>query len=387
MDQELHHELRPRGVEHYRREAKALLRAVRRGDPAGAARARDALGDRVGDRFVLADALHVVAVEHGHRSWPAFKHDAEAAGGRPVRPVYRVGAFGQATYAAWADRLLAAAQRSEPDATQRLRAGVPRLRDDDDAAIATRATQADARVCSAREYGFRTWAELAEATDRARRTHYSRLPPELPWKQAEAAIRAGDAERLRSLLDRHPGLEREDPGMTLLAAAAQPEAGSMPREVVDLLVEAGSALDDPLSIAPCFDKPDLVAGSGRAALTRPLFPPSRRSRAPPSRLPPAADVLVRRAASSPTPSHLAAAAATSTCRQDWLRVEDGQLRPEVRLSTSRMFVLAWPCPPGLPGGPARRGPGPRGPPGPQRPPAAVFAGITGPTPRVPRSTG
>ena len=151
----------------------------------------------------------------------------------------RVGAFGQATYAAWADRLLAAAQRSEPDATQRLRAGVPRL--------ARRrlghrhtATQADARVCSAREYGFRTWAELAEATDRARRTHYSRLPPELPWKQAEAAIRAGDAERLRSHARPAPGLEREDPGMTLLAAAAQPEAGSVPREVVDLLVEAGS---------------------------------------------------------------------------------------------------------------------------------------------------
>jgi hypothetical protein len=60
---------------------------------------------------------------------------------------------------------------------------------------------------------------------------------------------------LRSLLDRHPGLEREDPGMILLAAAAQPEAGSVPREVVDLLVEAGSALDDPLSIAACFDKP------------------------------------------------------------------------------------------------------------------------------------
>ena len=28
MDQELHHELRPKALEHYRDEAKALLRAV-----------------------------------------------------------------------------------------------------------------------------------------------------------------------------------------------------------------------------------------------------------------------------------------------------------------------------------------------------------------------
>ena len=328
MDQELHHELRPHGVEHYRREAKALLRTVRQGDPAAEARARATLGDRVRDRFVLADALHVVAVEHGHRSWPAFKHHAEAEGGRPVRPVYRVGAFGRATYSAWADRLLAAARRSEPDAVQRLRAGVPRLRGDDDAAIAARATQADARVCSAREYGFRTWAELAEATDRARRTHYSRLPPELPWKQAEAAIRAGDAERLRSLLDQHPGLEREDPGMTLLAAAAQPEAGSVPREVVDLLVEAGSALDDPLGIAACFDKSDMVAwlldagadpaaAAGVSPLQSAAYHGSRS----------AADVLVQRSGIVPDTFYLAAAAGDRDRLLGWFG-QNGQLRPE-----------------------------------------------------------
>ena len=226
MDQELHHELRPHGVEHYRREAKALLRTVRQGDPAAEARARAALGDRVRDRFVLADALHVVAVEHGHRSWPAFKHHAEAEGGRPVRPVYRVGAFGQATYAAWADRLLAAARRSEPDATQRLRAGVPRLRGDDDAAIAARATQADARVCSAREYGFRTWAELAEATDRARRTALQPAArPSFPGSRRRRPSGRGMPSGCARMLDRHPGLEREDPGMTLLAGGRPARGG------------------------------------------------------------------------------------------------------------------------------------------------------------------
>src|SRR5207249_3855599 len=57
VDHELHHELRPRRIEHYRGEARALLRAVRRGDVAAAARAGAVLGDRLGQRFVLADAL------------------------------------------------------------------------------------------------------------------------------------------------------------------------------------------------------------------------------------------------------------------------------------------------------------------------------------------
>lgn len=98
MDQELHHELRPERIERYRDEAKMLLRAVRGGDAVAAQRAREALGDRVDDRFVLADALHVVALEHGHRSWPAFKHDLAAHADGSVRPVGRIGVSASATY-------------------------------------------------------------------------------------------------------------------------------------------------------------------------------------------------------------------------------------------------------------------------------------------------
>ena len=257
MDQELHHELRPKGAGQYRAEAKSLLRAVRVGDADAANRARNVLGGRIAGRFVLADALHVLALEHGYRSWPAFMHSVKQQA-TTVRQVYRVGAFGHEEYAAEADRLLEAARADDQDALLRLRDRVPRLSGLDDQAVAARATQAEARVCIAREFGFRTWAELAEATDRAKDTHYSRLPPELPWKQAEAAIWAGDAARLRSLLRQYPGLELEDPGETLLGVAAQPEAGQVPRDVVDVLIEAGSPLDDALGIAACFNKPDLV---------------------------------------------------------------------------------------------------------------------------------
>jgi hypothetical protein len=257
MDQELHHELRPKGVGQYRAEAKSLLRAVRARDAEAANRARNVLGGRIAGRFVLADALHVLALEHGYRSWPAFLHGVKQQA-RPVRQVYRVGAFGHEEYAAEADRLLEAARADDQDALLRLRDRVPRLSGLGDQAVAARATQAEARVCIAREFGFRTWAELAEATDRAKDTHYSRLPLELPWKQAEAAIWAADAARLRSLLRQYPGLELQDPGATLLGVAAQPEAGQVPRNVVDVLIEAGAPLDDALGIAACFNKPDLV---------------------------------------------------------------------------------------------------------------------------------
>jgi hypothetical protein len=55
-----------------RREARALLRAARAGDPDARKRAAAVLGARADERFVLADALHVVAREQGASSWPAL---------------------------------------------------------------------------------------------------------------------------------------------------------------------------------------------------------------------------------------------------------------------------------------------------------------------------
>lgn len=68
-------------LEHCRKEAKRLLRAVSAGDADALARAREVLGDRVHRRFILTDAQHVVANERGYRSWPALAHETAA----PVR--------------------------------------------------------------------------------------------------------------------------------------------------------------------------------------------------------------------------------------------------------------------------------------------------------------
>lgn len=341
---ELHHELYPRRIEHYRAEAKELLRSVRAGDSAAQTRARAALGDRVDRRFVLADALHVVAVEHGYRSWPAFKHDEEAHADAAVRTVGRISAAPAADYAARADDLLVAARRHDPAAIARLQARVPRLSGADAAAVATGATTADARVCVAHEYGFRTWAELTDSTDRAHEQHYSQLAAESPWKQAAAAIQAGDADELRRLLDAHPGLEREDPGMTLLSAAAQPEAGAVPHAVVDVLVEAGSELDVPLNLAACFDKADLVewlldAGADPAATPIWGITPLQTATYHGSRK--AVDLLVARTGVLPDAFYLAAATGDVERLAPWFS-PDGQLLPAALRDRPNLSDVGWP---------------------------------------------
>jgi hypothetical protein len=350
VDPELHHELRPRGLEHYRSEAKALLRAAQGGEAKASERAGAALGGRFRERFVLADALHVLAVEHGHRSWPAFKRTLEAEEAVAVRGVGRIGAWPPDTYSDWAGRLLAAARRGDAAATERLRARVPRLEGEDNAAIAQRATEADARVCLAREYGFRTWAELADAAERAHRTHYSMLPPESPWKLAEAAVQAGDAERLRRLIDEHPALEHEDPGMTLLNAATQPEAGHVPREVVDVLVEAGSELDVPLNLAACFNKADMVSwllDAGADAAATPIWGITPLETAAYHGSREAADVLVARTGVRPNALYTAAAAGDLTLLESWFD-ESGSLRREALGRRPNLSDVGWPpqAPPG-----------------------------------------
>jgi len=58
----------------YRRDAKALVRAFRAGDPAAVSRAESALGSRSRRRFVLADAQHVVALESGFGTWRELRN-------------------------------------------------------------------------------------------------------------------------------------------------------------------------------------------------------------------------------------------------------------------------------------------------------------------------
>jgi hypothetical protein len=73
-------------LEHCRKDAKRLVRAVAEGDADARARAEHVLGDRADERFGLSDAQHVVAAERGYRSWPALVRGAAGQAGWAAPP-------------------------------------------------------------------------------------------------------------------------------------------------------------------------------------------------------------------------------------------------------------------------------------------------------------
>src|SRR5581483_3026632 len=80
----MHHELPERlDLDWYRQRARELLRAYHAND----ADARERVGTR--DRFRLADAQHVIALEHGYRNWAEFKRWLQTRSPEP--PVGRIG--------------------------------------------------------------------------------------------------------------------------------------------------------------------------------------------------------------------------------------------------------------------------------------------------------
>lgn len=206
-------------LEHYPK-AKQLLRGFRAGEPEARQRACEALGERAHERFQLGDAQHVVAIEHGYRSWPQLKHALEHA--EPDRPVERIGLQPVSFYDERARELTAAAAERRDSAIRRVRARVPRLGDFGGDALDLR----DACLVIAREYGFGTWRELVRTVERARAEHEGQREGAPEVRAALEAISRGDVVRLADLLDDHrqlTGLCHNGAWSTLLEAIAQPD--------------------------------------------------------------------------------------------------------------------------------------------------------------------
>ena len=213
MRSERHHELPARlDIEHYRKQAKGLLRAHHRGDPEARSRAAAVLGDER-PRFLLTDAQFVLASEHGFRSCGDFKRSVEAET-EPARPVGRIGIDDEPAYEARADEAIAAIAARNVSVVRRLRAHVPRYADVPEAElVGSEIPLRDARLLIAREYGFPTWRDLLRFARKARRDHEAESRPTTrAIASALEAIRVGDAERLRALLADNPGLAREPVG-------------------------------------------------------------------------------------------------------------------------------------------------------------------------------
>jgi hypothetical protein len=254
-------------VEYHRRAAKDLLRAARAGDARAIARLRESLG-RVPAEPRLADAQRAIAREHGHASWAAFRRDIEATADEPARAVGRIGPGSPERYETAAAALLRDLAADAEPARRRLRAHVPRLATVSDAALVARASLADARLVVAREYGFPTWAGLVEGVRRETADWHRARAHAQPVAAALAAIRAGDADELRRLLDAYPELVRVEVGAggSLLGEVAQPDvfgaalghALGVDRACVELLIDRGSELELPLNLAACFDRVELV---------------------------------------------------------------------------------------------------------------------------------
>ena len=182
-------------LEHYRKQAKHLLRSYEAGDAAARSRAADVLSDRAAGRFLLSDAQFVLAQEHGFRTWAEFRADIQSHRATGDRPVVRLWAA-PSSYASQADGLLTELRRGDPDALQRVRANVPRY------AAATDASAAelrDARLIIARELGFPTWRELVEAAEKAQRDDAERQEERRRLRPQAEALLAGDTGRLAQL--------------------------------------------------------------------------------------------------------------------------------------------------------------------------------------------
>jgi ankyrin repeat protein len=251
-------------LEHYRKDAKQLLRAFRVSEQEALQRANQALGERAHERFQLGDAQHVVAIEHGYGSWPQLKHALEHA--QSDRPVERIGLQPVSFYEERARELIAAAAERRDSAIRRVRAQVPRLGDFAGGVLDLR----DGDLVIAREYGFGTWRELMRTVERVRSEHEGQREETPEVQVALEAIRRGEVVRLAELLDAHPQLTgrcHNGAWSTLLEAVAQPDvvgerlgaALGVEPAVVELLMSRSDDLDGPLGLAACFNRSELVA--------------------------------------------------------------------------------------------------------------------------------
>ena len=74
------------------------------------------------------------------------------------------------------------------------------------------------------------------------------------------AVLAGDATGLQAALDSDPGIvDLRICDDTMLELAAQPGAGPVSLEIIDMLAEAGAELDRALNLAACWNRTDLCA--------------------------------------------------------------------------------------------------------------------------------
>ncbi len=153
-------------------------------------------------------------------------------------------------YQQQADALLAALESGDEAAEWRVKWEHPDFHGKSVSDVrAARLDITDARAVTAREYGFETWADLAEFTDLVKRDHTVDR-----FEGAVEAVVSGDVARLASLLDAHPELvqarstRRHHATLLHYLGANGVEGGRQKTppnavEVTKLLLDAGAQVD------------------------------------------------------------------------------------------------------------------------------------------------
>ncbi len=265
-------------LEFDRKEAKALLRKLRLGDPDALARARvhDAALDVA--RVQLADAQRVVAREYGFASWPRLvQYHAGIARQCDSYPTLhqlefyeqqsRVMITANRNRRAWAGRLLAAY--------------VPRFYGLSVEEVYTQdATELEARLAIARSMSCPSWEVLVERTGREHTNPRRKRGPEYEWgvdpfQRANTAISNADLTALQALVRDHPELLRptgtdSSTSATLLNAVFDWEV-RRGREAMRPILEwlAGQGLDVQRALNMCwYNRRPKRADDVRALLAR-----------------------------------------------------------------------------------------------------------------------
>jgi hypothetical protein len=249
-------------LEYERKQAKALLRRLRAGDPDAFARAsarHGALDQSHRANVTLADAQLVIAREYGFASWPRLKQyfaDVERQ-----RMSYRsVPSHDRAFYESSVRSLIAQHGAQRANAGRSFAASIPRFYGLTVAEVfASSVSEDDARVTVARMYGCASWDMLMEAIDAQRARRADRFEGEQAGLTlARAAIKAGDLAAFASVVAEHPELlrptdekRREWQGVVEIALGAEERNVPGARAITDWLVSQGVDVGLALSEGLC----------------------------------------------------------------------------------------------------------------------------------------
>jgi len=209
-------------LQQFRKQAKELLKAHRRGNPEAISRLQAFLPRLQGASEAavraadvpLHEAQWAIAREHGFGSWPRFKRYLESRPSPPSAPEARperffdVAAMSRSELAYYEGRvasLLRGHQEQDPDAISQLKWHLPGYRQRPTLEIINaEITEQDARWVIAQCYQFEDWEDLTTSLETAR--DEGRLHP--LFDAAVDAVVSGNEAALRALLDEDPSLAK-----------------------------------------------------------------------------------------------------------------------------------------------------------------------------------